>query len=188
MFFLFSTTMIWAFVERMANDAGFDPVATGNVLSLTLVFAVGGSLLAMLMGGGFGAGKPFTFACLSLLVSLFLLARVDSLFDYGLAACVFTFAFGLGIPYVVTVVADLDIDGRFVVLTVPAIGIGVMVAPAVGGILTGAKGYGAILWAGGGAVLLALIISLAALRLGLPLARAEREQAGRELLDPEPLL
>jgi len=188
MFFLFSTTMIWAFVERMANDTGFDPVATGNVLSLTLVFAVGGSLLAMLMGDRFAAGKPFTFACLSLLASLFLLARVDSLFDYGLAACVFTFAFGLGIPYVVTVVADLDIDGRFVVLTVPAIGIGVMVAPAIGGVLTGTQGYGAILWAGGVAVLLALIISLAALRLGLPLARAEREQAGRELLDPEPLL
>lgn len=188
MFFLFSTTMIWAFVERMANDAGFDPVATGNVLSLTLVFAVGGSLLAMLMGGGFGAGKPFAFACLCLLASLFLLARVDSLFDYGLAACVFTFAFGLGIPYVVTVVADLDVDGRFVVLTVPAIGIGVMVAPAFGGMLSGTLGYSAILWAGGGAVLLALIVSLAALRRGLPLAHSARAEAGSELLDPEPLL
>ena len=120
MVFLFSTTMIWAFVERMANEAGFDPVATGNVLSLTLVFAVGGSLLAMLMGERFGAGKPFAVGCLTLIASLFLLARVDTLFDYGLAACVFTFAFGLGIPYVVTIVADLDVDGRFVVLTVPA--------------------------------------------------------------------
>jgi len=188
MIFLFSTTMIWAFVERMANDAGFDPVATGNVLSLTLVFAVGGSLLAMVMGDRFGAGRPFAFACLSLLTSLFLLARVDELFDYGLAACVFTFAFGLGIPYAVTVVADLDVDGRFVVLTVPAIGIGVMLAPAIGGVLTGTHGYTAILWAGGVAVLLAMIISVVALRRGLPLARSARAEAGKNLLDPEPLL
>jgi MFS family permease len=184
MVYLFSTTMIWAFVERMANDAGFDPVATGNVLSLTLVFAVTGSLLAMLAGDRFGSGKPFTVACLTLLASLFLLARVDSLFDYGLAACVFTFAFGLGIPYAVTVVADLDVDGRYVVLTVPAIGIGVMVAPAVGGILTGAQGYQGVLWAGGIAVVVALAVALTALGMGLSKARAMREQMGLELPDP----
>jgi MFS family permease len=184
MVYLFSTTMIWAFVERMANDAGFDPVATGNVLSLTLVFAVTGSLLAMLAGDRFGSGKPFTVACLTLLASLFLLARVDSLFDYGLAACVFTFAFGLGIPYAVTVVADLDVDGRYVVLTVPAIGIGVMVAPAVGGILTGAQGYQGVLWAGGIAVVVALAVALTALGMGLSKARDMREQMGLELPDP----
>jgi len=182
--FLFSTTMIWAFVERMANQAGFDPVATGNVLSLTLVFAVGGSILAMLMGERFGPGKPFAGACLALLMSLFLLARVDTLFDYGLAACVFTFSFGLGIPYAITAVADLDIDGRYVVLTVPAIGIGVMLAPAIGGYLTAAKGYEAILWAGGVAVLAALATSLTALRIGLPHARRTREQMGLDAPDP----
>ena len=42
-------------------------------------------------------------------------------------------AIGLGITYVITIVADLDMDGRYVVLTVPAIGIGVMIAPAIGG-------------------------------------------------------
>jgi predicted MFS family arabinose efflux permease len=182
--FLFSTTMIWAFVERMANEAGFDPVATGNVLSLSLVFAVGGSILAMLMGERFGPGKPFAGACLALLLSLFLLARVDTLFDYGLAACVFTFSFGLGIPYAITAVADLDIDGRYVVLTVPAIGIGVMLAPAFGGFLTGAKGYEAILWAGGVAMLAALVTALTALRMGLPHARRTREKMGLDAPDP----
>ena len=182
--FLFSTTMIWAFVERMANEAGFDPVATGNVLSLTLVFAVGGSILAMLMGERFGPGRPFAGACLALLASLFLLARVETLFDYGLAACVFTFSFGLGIPYAITAVADLDINGRYVVLTVPAIGIGVMLAPAFGGYLTGAKGYEAILWAGGVAVLAALVTALTALRIGLPHPRRTREQLGVDAPDP----
>jgi predicted MFS family arabinose efflux permease len=151
---------------------------------LTLVFAVGGSILAMLMGERFGPGRPFAGACLALLASLFLLARVDTLFDYGLAACVFTFSFGLGIPYAITAVADLDIDGRYVVLTVPAIGIGVMLAPAIGGYLTAGKGYETILWAAGVAVLAALATALTALRIGLPHVRRTREKMGLEAPDP----
>jgi len=184
MVFVFCITMIWAFIERMANEAGFDAVATGNVLSLTLVFAVGGSLLAMLMGERFGPARPFAVACLTILIALYLLAGFDSFFEYGLAACVFSFAFGLGIPYVVTIVADLDVDGRFVVLTVPAIGIGVMLAPAVGGLLTGSHGYDAILWTGAVAALVALAVSLTALRMGLPEARKLREELGLDLPDP----
>jgi predicted MFS family arabinose efflux permease len=186
MVFLFSTTLIWAFVERMANDAGFDPVATGNVLSLTLVLAVAGSLLAMWMGERFGVGKPFAGACFALLVSLILLSRVGSLFDYGLAACLFTFSFGLGIPYVVTIVAELDLDGRFVVLSVPAIGIGVMAAPAFGGFLIGSYNYESILWAGGVAVMLAAMASTLALRLGMPLVQKIRAEMEAEA--PEPLI
>ena len=186
MVFLFSTTMIWAFVERMANDAGFEAIAVGNILSLTLVFAVGGSLLAMLLGERFGSGGPFAAACLLLLISLVLLNRVVSLGDYATAACLFTFSFGLGIPYVVTIVAELDLDGRFVVLTVPAIGIGVMAAPAVGGGLTQSSGYQAILWAGGIAVVLAAALSLLALKLGLPQVRAAK--AVDEPEAPDPLL
>jgi predicted MFS family arabinose efflux permease len=184
MIFLFSTTMIWAFIERLAHEAGFDPVATGNILSLTLVFAVTGSLLAMLMGERFGVSKPFTLAGLTLLLALILLARVHNLFDYGFAACVFSFAFGLGIPYVVTEVADLDVDGRYVVLTVPAIGIGVMTAPAIGGWLTGSFGYSGVLWAGAIAVLAALAFALTALDLGLARAHQMRAQTGRKQPDP----
>jgi len=177
MVFLFSTTMIWAFVERMASDAGFDPVATGNVLSLTLVFAVAGSLLAMGLGDRLGVGKPFGAACLLLLTSIAMLAGVDTLSEYATGACVFTFAFGLGIPYVVTIVAELDLDGRYVVLSVPAIGLGVMAAPAVGGYLTEALGYGAILWTGAGAVVAALLASALALSFGLPAVRAARRES-----------
>jgi predicted MFS family arabinose efflux permease len=184
MIYVFSTTMIWAFVERVANDAGFDPVATGNVLSLTLVFAVAGSILAVWMGERFGAGRPFAGASMLLLASFILLGRVSSLFDYGLAACVYTFSFGLGIPYAITIVAELDADGRYVVLTVPAVGIGIMAAPALGGFLTGTYGYESILWVGGIAVVVALTVSILALRLGMPIVQKMRAEKEREALDP----
>ena len=112
LFYLFCTTMIWAFVERIAHEAGFAAVAIGNILSLSLVFAIGGSLLAVVLADRFGSGKPILAAGLLVLGAVHLLSGMDSLFSFGVATCAFSLAFGLGIPYAVAVVADLDLDGR----------------------------------------------------------------------------
>jgi predicted MFS family arabinose efflux permease len=168
MTYLFCTTMIWTFVERFAQDAGFDAVVIGNVLSLSLFLAVCGSLTAMVLGDRRGLALPLAIAASLLLVSLALLGNMDSMVSYAIAICLFTFSFGLGIPYTVSVVSRLDINGRFVVLTVPVIGVGVTLAPAVGGMLTAAGGHTALLIAGAVSILAALSLDLMALRLGLP--------------------
>lgn len=164
--YLFSTTMIWAFIERIAHDAGFDAVVTGHVLSLSLILAVGGSMAAMMLSKRYGLSLPLAFAALLLLVSLVLLGELGSITGYTMAICLFSFSFGLGLPYTVSVVADLDVDGRFVVLTVPAMGIGIMLAPALGGVLIDYGGHNAMLMAGAVSVLTALSLDLLALRLG----------------------
>jgi MFS family permease len=166
--FIFSATMIWAFVERMANTAGFEAVVVGKILSLTLIFAVLGSMVAVVLGDRFGSGKPFAAATLIFLLALAWLASTTSLLNYAIGACLLTLAIGLGITYVITIVADLDMDGRYVVLTVPAIGIGVMLAPVIGGLLTSTQDFTAILVVGGVTVVLALMAGLFALRKGLP--------------------
>jgi len=185
--FFFCITMIWAFVERMANDAGFDPVATGHVLSLSLACAVAGSLLAMWLGERLGSGRLFATGCFAIVISLVLLGRVSSLTEYAVAVCLFSISFGAGVPSVVTIIAQLDIDGRFVVLSVPAIGIGVMAAPAIGGVLTETIGYQSILWVGGISVILATICSMAALLSGLPALRDLRDSTGDQEI-PGPML
>ena len=103
------------------------------IISLTLVFAVLGSLTAVVLGDRFGSGKPFAAATITFLFALAWLSGTTTLVNYAIGACVLMLAIGLGITYVITIVADLDMDGRYVVLTVPAIGIGVMIAPAIGG-------------------------------------------------------
>jgi predicted MFS family arabinose efflux permease len=169
--FLFSATMIWAFVERLASTAGFEPVLVGKILSLTLVFAVIGSMAAVVIGDRFGSGKPLAAATVLFLLALGLLSGTTTVTDYAIGACLLTTAIGLGITYVITIVADLDMDGRYVVLTVPAIGIGVMTAPAVGGMLTASQDYSTILMVGGGSVILSLAAGLFALARGLPAVR-----------------
>ena len=169
--FLFSATMIWAFVERLASTAGFEPVLVGKILSLTLVFAVIGSMAAVVIGDRFGSGKPLAAATVLFLLALGLLSGTTTVTDYAIGACLLTTAIGLGITYVITIVADLDMDGRYVVLTVPAIGIGVMTAPAVGGMLTATQDYSTILMVGGGSVVLSLAAGMFALARGLPAVR-----------------
>lgn len=54
------------------------------------------------------------------------------------------------------------------VLSVPAIGIGVMIAPTIGGLLTASQGFSAIFVVGGVTVVLSLLAGLLALHKGLP--------------------
>ena len=160
--------MIWAFVERLASTAGFEPALVGKILSLTLVFAVLGSLAAVVMGDRFGSGKPFAAATLIFLLALTWLSSTTTVTNYAIGACLLTLAIGLGITYVITIVADLDVDGRYVVLTVPAIGIGVMTAPTIGGLLTASQEYAAIFVVGGVTVVVSLLAGLMALHRGMP--------------------
>jgi len=164
--FIFSATMIWAFVERMASTAGFEPVLVGKILSLTLIFAVLGSLAAVVIGDRFGSGKPFAAATVIFLLALTWLASTSSLIGFAIGACLLTLAIGLGITYVITIVADLDMDGRYVVLTVPAIGLGVMTAPTIGGLLTSSQEFATIFVVGGVTVVVALLAGLFALHKG----------------------
>ena len=164
--FIFSATMIWAFVERLASTAGFEPVLVGKILSLTLVFAMLGSFAAVVLGDRFGSGKPFSAAILIFLTAVVWLWGTTTVTSYAIGACLLTLAIGLGITYVITIVADLDDDGRYVVLTVPAIGIGVMTAPAIGGFLTETRGFTAIFVVGVVTVLLSLLAAILALHKG----------------------
>ena len=166
--FIFSATMIWAFVERMASTAGFEPVLVGKILSLTLLFAVLGSLAAVVLGDRFGSGKPFAAATMIFLLALAWLSSTTTLTNYAIGACLLTLAIGLGITYVITIVADLDRDGRYVVLTVPAIGIGVMIAPTIGGLLTASQEFSAIFVVGAITVVLSLLAGFLALHKGKP--------------------
>jgi len=133
--FFSGASAMWAFVERIAARGGFDPSSVGVLLSVTLIFAVLGSLLAAAIGGRYGNARPFVAGAALFLLSLLLLNAPDTFTDYAIGACVLTFSIGFLLPVAVTEVAELDHDGRFIVLSVPAIGIGAMTGPGIAGTL-----------------------------------------------------
>jgi MFS family permease len=166
--YIFCTTMIWSQLERFAAAAGFDAVTTGKVLSLSLLFAMAGSLLAAIVSGRFGLAKPLLLAGTSVLLSLSLLSAASSVSEFAAAVFLFSLAFGLGLPFFISTIAALDVTGRHVVLTVPALGIGVLLAPATGGILSGSGGFAPVLALGGLTATIAILLALSALHLGRP--------------------
>jgi MFS family permease len=76
-FFLFfaGISALWAFMERIGNDAGFSASRVGLALSLSLVLATLGSFLAAAIGDRFGFFKP---VLLALVVSVVALLALDA--------------------------------------------------------------------------------------------------------------
>jgi predicted MFS family arabinose efflux permease len=157
LFFSGQTTM-WAFVERLGNAGGFDPETVGVLLSVSLLFAVSGSLVAAALGYRFGNVLPFAAGCGVFFCALLLLTRAGEFTFYAIGACSLTFSVGMGLPFAVARVAELDLEGRYVVLTVPAIGIGAMLGPSIAGALAAGESLSPILAFSGACVFIAVLL------------------------------
>jgi predicted MFS family arabinose efflux permease len=133
--FISGASAVWAFMERLGNTAGFAPAAIARLLALSLGFATLGSLGVAALGKRFGNTRPFIACLLAVLCALLLLGNAENFLVYAIGCCIFTAAFGAGVPFAVAEVAELDVDGRYAVLTVPAIGLGAMLGPGVAGLV-----------------------------------------------------
>jgi predicted MFS family arabinose efflux permease len=162
--FFTGVSAVWAFMERLGNNAGFDANSIGILLAVTLGFATLGSLAAAGLGKHFGNIRPFMVSLFTTLVALLLLGDAGSFAVYAAGSCLFAASFGAGLPFAVAEVAELDVDGRYVILTVPAIGVGAMTGPGLAGVL----------YSGDSATLILTLVALAMLLAGALMWYAER--------------
>lgn len=165
MFWFCGQTVMWSFVERLGNAGGHPVDAVGNVLAVSLLCALGGSILAAIMGEKIGTLAPFIIASIVFLSSLPILNNSAEFSFFFAGACMVMFSVGFGIPYCFTITAELDNDGRFIILVVPAIGIGAMIAPAVAGALFNKDNSLPVLVFGAVVVLLSIILAVISNRL-----------------------
>ncbi|WOJ97766.1 MFS transporter [Congregibacter brevis] len=156
--FFSAASGMWAFIERMGVSGGFSPERIGMLLSITLVTATSGSLLTAWLGERLGNTRPFYAACGAFIVALLILGASAGFSSFALGTCVLTFAIGMGLPFAIAEVAELDADGRFIILSVPAIGMGAMLGPGLSGMLADAKGFSYVLVAAGVAIVIASML------------------------------
>jgi len=147
--FFSAASGLWAFVERMGSTLAFEAKAIGMLLSLTLVFATLGSLTTAWLGKRLGNVKPFISSALLMIVASAVLYGTTSFELYSVGAGLLTFGIGMGLPFAIAEVADLDADGRYIILSVPAIGSGAMIGPAVAGALAADGSFNSVLIVGG---------------------------------------
>jgi len=133
--FLFFTAAsgIWAFLERIGSAMQFAPNEIGQLLALTLVFATFGSLVCALLGSRFREILPISLGIMGFTLALGLMNSAGSFLAYATAATLITFSIGLVLPLLLGLISTLDCDGRFIVLSVPAIGLGAMLGPLLAG-------------------------------------------------------
>jgi len=164
--FFAGQTTIWAFLERLGATAGHESESITNILSVTLLFAVAGSMAAAALGSGFGNRLPFCLCCLIFFAAAFGLNHSESFDAFAFGACIATLSVAAGLVFGISEIAGQDPNGRFIVLSVPAVGIGAMIGPGLAGYLADAYGFSAVLWFGVATValggLLFIAISLSA--------------------------
>ena len=156
--FFSAASGMWAFIERMGSQLRFEPEAIGTLLSITLLCATGGSLLTAWLGERYGNVRPFYVSCVAMLTALALLATYAGFNLFAASTCLLTFGIGMGLPFAVAEIAELDRDGRFIILSVPAIGMGAMVGPGVAGALADSGSFTPVLVAAGVAIALSIML------------------------------
>jgi predicted MFS family arabinose efflux permease len=148
----------WAFIERVAVQAGIEPTTAGTILGILMTFAAGGALLAAYIGNRFGNVKPIWAGTIAILAALAMLTDIEGLVLYGLAALLFQGGWNFALPYQLGGIAQADYTGRFIPLVATGQGLGAVLGPSMAGSMILVKGYGfAFLMCG-----IAVIASLAA--------------------------
>lgn len=132
--FFAGISSLWAFIERIGNDAGFEATDIGTALSVSLVFAMLGSFLAGGLGDRFGFLTPVIAAFVVLVIGLYTL-QITGFTYYFLGVCLFAMAYGFSLPVQVTIVSCFDTNGEFVVLTAVSIALGGIFGPGIAGYL-----------------------------------------------------
>ena len=64
----------------------------------------------------------------------------------------------MGLPFAIAEIAELDRGGRFIILSVPAIGMGAMVGPGVAGALAEGGSFTPVLGAASAAIILSMVL------------------------------
>ena len=134
-FYFIGASAVWTFLERLATDNQFEPSATGLMLGITLLFAVIGSALTGITGDRFGNFPPYIVYSIMLVAGVLLLCLTDNFILFSVGAYAFMLAWSASDGYQYAIVADVDPDGRHIVLAVPAMGVGSMIGPILAGYL-----------------------------------------------------
>lgn len=133
--FFLGETAIWSFVERIGASSGYDPQTVGIILVASLGAAMTGALSEAAIGDRFGYRKAFFFAEALFVIGTITLFFAESISPYALGVMIVMYSVGFGVPVVVAAIAKLDRVGTYIVLSVPALGVGGMFGPGLAGVL-----------------------------------------------------
>jgi predicted MFS family arabinose efflux permease len=157
--FYIGLNIVWAYLERIGNDAGLSLETIGFSLSIANFAGLVGAIIVALIGLRFGRAVPVTIGLIVTALSVFPLLNKPDAFVYTSSTSVYLFGWCFLVPFILGAIAELDESGKYVALGNAAIGIGLSLGPAIGAILVGdGEGYSKNIYLASGLMLLSLIL------------------------------
>jgi hypothetical protein len=132
---------VWAFLERIARQAGLPAETIGDGIALGLFVGIVGSLGAAVYAGRSKALWPQAASGALFVASIAALALRGGLVSFYVAVFVFNAAWNFFMPFVVALVARRDPGGRLSALVPGTVMLGGIMGPPLAGLLIRAAGY-----------------------------------------------
>ena len=155
----------WAFMERIAADAGLAGQTIGNSLALSNIGGIAGALIAALVSIRFGRAWPIIISAVISIYGLVLLLGDINALSFGMATMCYLFAWNLTQPYFSGIMAELDPKGRVVVMMGAVQTAGLGLGPGVIGLMIRDNDFSAVSILGIALILLSMITVLTLLYL-----------------------
>lgn len=126
---------VWAFLERIAVNAGLTTKYAATVIAISFLAAGAGSVTAAVIATRFGRTLPFMVAIAVSMSSVWVMYFFQSPGGYFAGVMMFAAAWNLGSPYRMALATSADVSGRFATFVPAMQTLGAALGPAVGGIL-----------------------------------------------------
>jgi MFS family permease len=126
---------VWAFLERIAVNAGLTTKYAATVIAISFLAAGAGSVTAAVIATRFGRLLPFLVAIVVSISSVWVMYLFQNPGGYFAGVMLFAAGWNLGSPYRMALATSADVSGRFSTFVPAMQTLGAAIGPAVGGIL-----------------------------------------------------
>ena len=121
----------WAFVERIGQSAGLSANTIGLALGVSQIMAIFGALAAAAASDRYGRYLPLAIVLVGQSIALFALLGDFGATVYFASTGAFQALFFLAVAYQMGAIAQLDINGRYLVMMTAAQGLGAAIGPSL---------------------------------------------------------
>lgn len=148
---------VWAYIERLGDANNLLTTEIGTALAIAMIGGVLGGLAAVFSGDRWGRNLPLLSSTCLFAAIFFVFDSSFGLIEFTLASFLFSAAWNYVLAYQMSVIAQLDSDGRFSVLMPAAQALGAILGPAGAGLLINGGNFSPLLWVATLCIMVAIV-------------------------------
>ncbi|MDP9655301.1 UNVERIFIED_ORG: putative MFS family arabinose efflux permease [Pseudomonas putida] len=131
--FYIALSAVWTFVGSIANQAGLDAQASGDILAVATLLGIAGASCATLIGDRWRRDLLLCSGFAMMVTAVLLLLDHPQVLRFTLAVLLFKFTWTYVLPFILASLVELDSSGRLMSISNLVIGAGLALGPAMGG-------------------------------------------------------